>query len=39
MIKGIMVSRKIEKESSNINKIKGLFPNCYICNIDGKVIS
>ena len=39
MIKGIMVSRKIEQESSNINKIKELFPNCYICNIDGKVIS
>ena len=38
MIKGIMVSRKIEKDILSINKIKELFPNCYICNIDGKVI-
>ena len=38
MIKGIMVSRKIEKDISSINRIKKLFPNCYICNIDGKVI-
>lgn len=39
MIKGIMVSRKIENDISSINRIKRLFPNCYICNIDGKVIS
>lgn len=38
MIKGIMVSRKVEKDIPSINKIKELFPNCYICNIDGKLI-
>ncbi len=39
MIKGIIVSRKIEKDISSINRIKELFPNCYICNIDGKLMS
>ena len=38
MIKGIMISRNIEKEVEYISKIKNLFPNCYICNIDGKII-
>lgn len=38
MIKGIMVSRNIEKEIKYISKIRELFPNCYICNIDGKII-
>lgn len=38
MIKGIMVSRKIENNLDSIKQIKKLFPNCYICNIDGKVI-
>jgi len=38
MIKGILVSRKIEQDSAYINKIKELFPTCYICNIDGKLI-
>ena len=38
MIKGIMVSRVLEKDISTLNKIRELFPNCYICNIDGVVI-
>ena len=38
MIKGIMVSRKLEQDLNYINKIKELFPLCYICNIDGKLI-
>lgn len=38
MIKGIMVSRKTEQDLTYINKIKELFPGCYICNIDGKFI-
>lgn len=38
MIKGIMISRNIEKEAEYISKIRNLFPNCYICNIDGKII-
>ena len=38
MIKGIMVSRELEKDKDSINKIRKLFPKCYICNLDGKVI-
>lgn len=38
MIRGIMISRKFEKEPKTINKIKELFPWCYVCNIDGKVL-
>lgn len=38
MIKGIIVSRKKEQDLNYINKIKELFPTCYICNIDGKLI-
>ena len=38
MIKGIMISRKIEKDLEYVNEIKKLFPKCYICNIDGIVI-
>ena len=37
-IEGILVGRMIENESSNLDKLKDLFPNCYICNLDGKVI-
>lgn len=38
MIKGIVVSRKFEKETKSVEILKELFPNCYICNLDGKVI-
>lgn len=38
MIKGIIVSRKIEKDLNYLKKIKDLFPWCYICNIDGIII-
>ena len=38
MIKGIIVSRKLEQDLNYINKIKELFPTCYICNINGKLI-
>ncbi len=38
MIKGIMISRNRENDKEYINKISNLFPNCYICNIDGIVI-
>ncbi|MBQ7307159.1 MAG: hypothetical protein IJW82_01375 [Clostridia bacterium] len=37
-IEGIFVNRQIEKNQTQLSKIKKLFPNCYICNIDGKVI-
>lgn len=38
LIKGIIVSRKTEKDITYVNKIKELFPTCYVCNIDGKII-
>ena len=38
MMKGIIVSRKIEKDLNYLKKIKDLFPWCYICNIDGIII-
>lgn len=37
-IEGIIVSKEIELKQESVNKIKEIFPNCYICNIDGKVI-
>lgn len=37
-IEGILVGRKYEKDSKMLNIIKELLPNCYICNLDGKVI-
>lgn len=37
-IEGIFVNRQIEKNKKQLLKIKALFPDCYICNIDGKVI-
>ena len=38
LIEGILVNREIEEDLSKIKIIKEEFPNCYICNIDGKVI-
>lgn len=37
-IEGILVGRKYEQDDKMLNKIKKLLPNCYICNLDGKVI-
>lgn len=37
-IDGILVGRKYEKDEKILNKIKELLANCYICNLDGKVI-
>lgn len=39
LIEGILVCRKIEENKSELNMIKDLFPNCFICNIDGKVLT
>lgn len=39
LIEGILVCREIENNKIEIDKIKKHFPNCYICNIDGKVIA
>lgn len=37
-IEGILVGRKYEKDKEILEKIKILQPNCYICNLGGKVI-
>ncbi len=38
LIEGVFVGRKIENDMSALNYIKSKLPNCYICNLDGKVI-
>jgi len=37
-IEGIFVNRDIENNIEELNFIKKLFPDCYICNVDGKVV-
>ena len=37
-IEGILVSREYEHDNDKIEKLKSYFPNCYIANLDGKVI-
>ena len=37
-IEGLLVGRIYEKNIIILEKLKKHFPNCYICNIDGKVI-
>lgn len=37
-IEGILVGREYEKDNTKLEVIKNLLPNCYICNLDGKVI-
>ena len=37
-IEGILVGRKYETDDTILKRIKILLPNCYICNLDGKVI-
>lgn len=38
LIEGILVGRKYEKNINVLQTIKEYLPNCYICNLDGKVI-
>ncbi len=38
LIEGILVGREYEKNDKLLTEIKSLLPNCYICNLDGKVI-
>ena len=38
VIEGIIVGRIVENNQDYLNRLKSLFPNCYICNLDGKVI-
>ena len=37
-IEGVLVGRLVENNYEYLKKIKELFPKCYICNLDGKVI-
>ena len=37
-IEGVVVGRQVEHNEHNLNTLKSLFPNCYICNLDGVVI-
>ena len=38
LIEGIFVGRKIEQDKKALEYIKNKLPDCYICNLDGKVI-
>ena len=38
LIEGILVGRKLENDKYSLNYIKKKLPDCYICNLDGKVI-
>lgn len=38
LIEGILINEEIENDKEKLNKIKEIFPDCYICNIEGKVI-
>lgn len=37
-IEGILVGRILEKDTKKISALKDIFNECYICNLDGKVI-
>jgi hypothetical protein len=38
LIEGVFVGRKLEQDQEALNYIKNKLPDCYICNLDGKVI-
>lgn len=38
LIEGVLVGRNTENNTESLEFIKSKLPNCYICNIDGKVI-
>ncbi|MBQ9792009.1 MAG: hypothetical protein IJW28_05490, partial [Clostridia bacterium] len=38
LFEGVLVGRKFEKNKKILKHIKDKLPNCYICNLDGKVI-
>lgn len=38
LIEGVLVGRKIENDKESLDYIKSKLPDCYICNLDGKVI-
>lgn len=38
LVEGVLVGRKIENDKNALNYIKSKLPDCYICNLEGKVI-
>lgn len=38
LVEGVFVGRKMEKDNKALDYIKSRLPDCYICNLDGKVI-
>ncbi len=38
LIEGVFIGRKIEDDLECIHYIKSRLPDCYICNLEGKVI-
>lgn len=38
LIEGVLVGRKIENDKQVLSYINSKLPDCYICNLDGKVI-
>jgi hypothetical protein len=38
LIEGVFVGREVEQDKELLNYIKEQLPDCYICNLDGKVI-
>ena len=38
LIEGVFVGRKVEEDKNFLDYIKSRLPDCYICNLDGKVI-
>ena len=39
LIEGVLVGRKLEQDKDSLKHIKEKLSDCYICNIDGKIIS
>ena len=39
LIEGVLVGRKLEQNKDSLKHIKEKLPDCYICNIDGKIIT
>ncbi len=38
LIEGVFVGRNIENDEDSLKYIKSKLPDCYICNLDGKVV-
>lgn len=38
LIEGVLVGRKVEENKEYLEHIKSKLPDCYICNLDGKII-